>query len=248
MNSIDSIVGISRREVENLKYPGTILMTGKEIVYIAAVLESFWNYDYEALKQGRPGFHALLESSLHSDGFFDSGAMLASFNIRLIIAGQITSKIRQFRIKKPDWVVGIPNGATALGKQVAARLGVRCAKLIKENGSVILVSDIASGETLLLVEDFCTIGTGFKETVREIIFKQSKAIILPFEMVIINRGGLKEFKIEGMGNFKIIALAIGQRVNKWEAKECPLCRAGSEPIKPKATKENWRLLTTAQME
>ena len=37
---------------------------------MAAMLGAFWSYDYEALKAGKPGMHALLKSGLHSEGLF----------------------------------------------------------------------------------------------------------------------------------------------------------------------------------
>jgi len=98
---------------------------------------------------------------------------------------------------------------------------------------------------LLLDEDFCTKGTGFKEAVADILSRQPKTKILPLELVIINRGGLTAIAIEGVGEFQVVAVA-NHRVNDWPPPECPLCKMGSKPIKPKATDENWRLITTSQ--
>lgn len=224
------------------------LLSKEEVVYIATTLGAFWAYDYGALKKGRPGLHAELKSGLHSDGFFVSEIMLEPLSIRLIMAGQLAIKFNQLGMPKPDWVVGIPDGATELGKLVSFCLGAKNAEMKKEEGNITLVSEIPAGQTLLLVEDFCTRGTGFKEAVTEIMFNKRLAVeILPFEMVLINRGGLNYILVEGVVRlFHVVALAE-HRVKDWKPEDCPLCKAGSKPIKPKATDENWRLITTSQL-
>jgi orotate phosphoribosyltransferase len=133
-----------------------------------------------------------------------------------------------------------------LGQDVASFMYVsNIAEMKKENGRISMISVIAPDETLILVEDFCTRGTGFIEAVSEIVSKQPKVKILPYELVIINRGGLNEIEVKGIGTFKIVAVAT-HRVNDWDPSECPLCKMGSIPIKPKATDENWRDITTSQ--
>lgn len=233
------IMGMSKEELLNL-VPHNInwLMTKEEILYIAKTLGSFWEYNYQAAKEGRVGKHALLKSGLHSDGFFVSRILLEPQNIRTIIANQLVLRFNQLEIPKPDWVAGIPEGATKLGQDVASLMGVKNAEMKKEDGRIAMISSIAPGETLLLVEDFCTRGTGFTEAVLDIVSKQPKVKILPYELVIINRGSLSEISVEGVGIFKIIAVAT-HRVNDWDPSECPLCKMGSVAIKPKATEENW---------
>jgi orotate phosphoribosyltransferase len=221
------------------------LLTEEEIVYIATTLGAFWAYNYEALREGKPGFHAELKSGLHSDGFFYSKILLESWNMGVIMADQIALRFKQLAIAEPDWVAGIPKGATKLGEDVAQIMGVKNAEMQKETERIELVSFIGPGESLLLVEDFCTRGTGFTEAVQDILSKQPQVKILPYELVILNRGGLKEIVIEGVGSFQVVAV-VEHRVNDWEPEECPLCKMGSKPIKPKATDENWRLITTSQ--
>lgn len=251
------IIGMVREELlglhpSSLKRPGSIqLLTEEEVVYIAETLDAFWKYDYEAAKRGKVGLHAELKSMLHSDGFFVSKILLQYSNIRTIMADQQVMRFTQLGVPKPDWVAGIPDGATELGKEVAGLLGVKNAEMRKENGRIVLVSSIAAGETLLLVEDFCTRGTGFTEAVLGILSKQPAVKILPYELVIINRGGLSEIEIpaEKTRASKIVVKVVpvvNYRVNDWQPAECPLCKMGSTPIKPKATDENWRLIMTSQ--
>lgn len=250
---MQKIIGMNKEELLNLS-PGDIsragsdrLLTEEEIVYIAKTLNSYWEYDYEAAKRERVGKHAELKSLRHSDGFFVSRILLEPPNIRAIIAYQLMLRFYQLGISAPDWVAGIPDGATLLGQDVARFLYVsKIAEMKKENGRISMISTIAPNETLILVEDFCTRGTGFSEAVSEIVSRQPKVKILPYELVIINRGGLSEISVENIGIFKIVAVAT-HRVNDWESSECPLCKMGSIPIKPKATDENWRDITTSQL-
>ena len=247
------IIGMTKEELINLDPLGIDRgLSEEEIVYIAKTLDSYWEYDYQAADEGKVGMHAILKSERHSDGFFVSRIMLQYPDIRAIMADQLVLRfqaentLNQLMLPRPDWVAGIPDGATELGQDVAKALGVRTAEMKKEDGRIVLVSSIGPGEILLLIEDFCTRGTGFKEAVSDILFKQPKVKFLPYEFVIINRGGLREIKVEGFDlPFRIVA-AAEHRVNDWEPAECPLCKMGSKPIKPKATEENWRLITTSQ--
>lgn len=210
------------------------------------MLNSFWAYDYEAAKQGRFGKHAELKSLNHSDGFFISRILLKEPNIRAIMANQLVMRFNERELSKPDWIVGIPDGATKLGKDVANLMGVRYAEMKKEDGRIVMVSKVEPGESLLLVEDFCTKGTGFTEAVKDIAVKNPAVKFIPLELVIINRGGLNEIVVDGVGAFDIVA-AANHRVNDWVPVECPLCKMGSVAIKPKATDENWRDITTSQL-
>lgn len=227
-------------KVEDINRP----LTAEEVEHMAVVLGAFWQYDYEAAKQGRVGMHALLKSERHSDGFFVSRILLALANIRWIIAQQIVTKLCNAGVLRPDIVAGIPDGATKLGEDVAEILGAKNAEMVKVDGRIALATGII-GRRILLVEDFCTRGTGFTEAAK-VIKAQPGVYLLPFNPVIINRGGLKEIIIEGIGKFDVLPV-VERRVQDWTAEECPLCQMGSKPIKPKATDENWLAITTSQL-
>ena len=224
------------------------LITVDEVFYIAKTLDAFWEYDYKAAEAGRAGKHALLKSGLHSDGFFISRIMLGYSNIRKIMAYQLAQRIRELPITILDGIGGIPDGATELGEEVAQILEIRIIKMVKEDGKISLVDKIEDGSEVMLIEDFCTRGTGFQETVRDVISKHPGVLVVPYEPVIINRGGLKEVVVEGIGAFKIVSIAE-KRIDDWDPKVyCKLCKDfGSVPIKPKATDGNWKDITTSQL-
>ncbi len=247
------IIGISPEALLKLA-PDSIdwKLTKDEFVYIAKLLGAFWQYNYEAAKQGKAGLHALLKSLLHSDGFFYSKLLLGPANVREIMARQLVMLFNELGIAKPDRIVGIPDGATELGKEVADLLGVSYAEMKKEDGRITLESSIAADETVLIIEDFCTRGTGLIEAVVDILSKQPKAKIVPFALYILNRGGLSEIEVpaEKTGGEKMVIKVVpvvDHKINDWELAMCPLCKDfGSEVIKPKATEENWLAINTSQ--
>ena len=221
------------------------LLTPDEVVYMATSLGAFWAYDYEAAKAGKVGMHAVLKSGLHSDGFFVSRILLHPWNMRYIMANQIVLRLREANIQQPDYVVGIPDGATTLGEEVTWMLGSKRALMEKVDGRICFQTYPNPDANLLLIEDFCTRGTGFIEAVRAVLMKHPTVKIIPYDPVIINRGGLREVVVEGVGKFSVLPV-VERRIQDWTPAECPLCTSGSKAIKPKATDENWRMLLESQ--
>lgn len=218
------------------------LLSKEEILHIFQELNALWLYDYEAAEDGRIGLHAELKSDRCSDGFLNAKQVTQHDNMCRLFAKQFVLKFKQeFPNQKVTHVTGIPDGATKIGEYVAEILSVRVAKMIKENGQIKMISEPQLMDILLLVEDFCTRGTGFTEAVESTLKKKWNVVL--GEFVIINRGGLKAIKVQGIP-FIIFALAE-HRINDWPT-ECPLCKMGSKRIKPKASQENWEKIMNSQ--
>lgn len=223
------------------------LLTAGEVMHIATILGAFWTYDYVAASEGRVGLHALLKSGLHSDGFLVSRILLEPVNILLMMANQIAIRYRDIGGLSPDWVAGVPDGATMLGRAVAKILGARSAEIVKVDGRIFPVSSLGPDDKLLLVEDFCTRGTGFKEAVIEVKRQSPETTVLPYNPVIVNRGGMQTISVDGIGEFTVLPI-VERRIQDWDPNiRCDLCSLGSTAIKPKATDENWRQLVTSQL-
>jgi orotate phosphoribosyltransferase len=247
---MSQIIGMSKEVLLDFVVKNPLmdrLLSDEEVFYIAKALGAYWGYDYEAAKHGKVGLHALLKSGLHSDGFFISAILLENPFVRLLFANQLVMKLNEIGVPLPDWIIGVPKGATKLGNDVAKILNRRSAVIKKdEEGRIVLESDMGY-ETGLGIEDFTTRGTGFTEAVLSIRAKSPNAKLLPYEGVILNRGGLSEIRVAGMDRpFKIVAVA-DHRVADWTAEECPLCKMGSEPIKPKSPLSNWDILINSQL-
>lgn len=235
----EQLIGLNPKDVR-------FYIDGGGIVYIAKTLGAYWQYDYEAARQGRVGYHAELKSLNHSDGFFVSKILLQQPNILEIMAFQLYYLYNYNGYPRPERVAGIPDGATSLGKRVAEMMDVNLAEMRKEYGRIKMITSIPLSDRLLLTEDFCTKGTGFKEAAIEIKTQQPHVQLLPYELVILNRGGLSEIAVNNVGTFQIVSAAY-YPVADWSPDECPLCKMGSKPIKPKATDENWEIITTSQL-
>lgn len=241
---------MNREEILNIKPEDVnFLLTADEIMHIAKALGAFWVYDYSAQKEGLVGMHALLKSGQHSDGFIVSRILLEHENILKIIAGQMAMVIREevsrpFEVRKPDYIVGVPKGATELGLELAKIFNVKLASMEKVDGKIVFSTQMEPGESILIVEDFCTRGTGFVEAVEAVKKVCPGADILPYAPVIINRGGLD--LIETEERLYLVLPVVERRIKDWSPAECLLCRAGSVPIKPKETDENWEKITSSQ--
>lgn len=225
------------------------LLSAEEVIHIAEALGAFWRYDYAAAESGKSGKHALLKSGLHSDGFLISKILLEPDNIRRIMAFQLQLRFTQNTIYWPDYLVGIPDGATKLAENLGDIMGIKTVEMKKINGRITITGSLQYGSKVLLIEDFCTKGTGFKETVIEIKRKYPDIEILPYEMVIVNRGGLKDIVVDGVDTFTIIPVADYQ-IKEWDSdpEKCKLCRKyGSVAIKPKVSEESWKEITTSQL-
>lgn len=228
----------------------TRLMTAEELLHIAKILEAFWQYDYEAAKNGHPGLHAELKSGQHSDGFFVSRIFLAAPNILEIVVHQLAiiarAEISRYGVPLPDYVVGIPTGATKLGEKLAEILGAKPARMEKIDGHIEMVAELESGDSIMVVEDVVTRGTATREAIAAIFRQRPDAIVMPWIIAILNRGGLKTIGADA-SNFLIRAIA-DTPMNDWLPDQCLLCRKyGSRTIKPKSTNENWWEITHSQI-
>lgn len=143
-----------------------------------------------------------------------------------------------------DYVVGIPDGATILGVHVAKILRVRLLSMQKVDGKLILANPVVDGASVLFVEDVCTRGSAFKEAVIELHTKYPEVVILPFDPVIINRGGMESINVANQ-MYRVVAIA-DFRINDFEPEDCSLCAQGSVAIKPKLSEANWTAITTSQ--
>lgn len=243
------ITEMGREEILALN-PNTVnwYLSTEEFLHIATILGAFWTYDYVAAENGKVGLHAELKSGLHSDGFFVSKILLEPKNILHIMARQIAMKLEKRGLfdldLADDYVAGVPDGATNLGREIAKMLDVQEAIMQKSDGKISLSTQIGSGR-ILLIEDFCTRGTGFTEAVLQIRESQPDVHVLPYDPVILNRGGMKWINVLGVGEFDILPM-VEKRIQDWQPTDCPLCKFGSKAIKPKATEENWLKITTSQ--
>ena len=190
--------------------------------------------------------HALLTSGNHSNGYFNSRPVIADVPmLRDAVSDLFEVFISQGgEVSDVEMVVGPQTGATKMaklsGQLVSSLTRRRClfaspAKC-QESGRKFMVftgeeCPLVSNRFALLCDDVLTTGSSVKVTVSAI--EEAGGFVLPYILVLVNRSGLSE--VDGM---KIVAL-IDYPMPVWTPEECPLCKVGSEAIRPK---DNWERL------
>lgn len=187
--------------------------------------------------------HALLTSGKHSSGFFNSRLVIPDEPLLREAASDLLELF--FRqggdISKIEGVVGPQTGATKLAEltsyQVMAHTRGRCfwaspAKSDEGGVKSMVFSDedlaLLPGKSILSGEDVLT--TGNSVALAATAVTNAGGIVMPFVLTLVNRSGLTE-----AGGKKIIAL-IDHSMPMWTSEECPLCKEGSDALRPK---ENW---------
>ncbi|MBL1434489.1 hypothetical protein COB87_002910 [Candidatus Wolfebacteria bacterium] len=193
--------------------------------------------------------HALLTSGMHSDGFFNSELVMEDSIFLNNACSYLVELLQQdnLDLSSVDRVVGPAMGAITLANDISRNLGLRrsrsCLRAYVEkemdgNKKIMVFKKtlIRSKERILIVEDVLTTGGSVELTAAAIT--KAGGTVLPFVAVLVNRSNLTE-----VGGRKIIAL-INRPMPMWTPKKCPLCKKGSEAIRPKGTK-NWNRLNTS---
>ena len=198
--------------------------------------------------------HALLTSGKHSNGFFNSTPIIqepallhiACYDLlwdlptRLIEIGyKPTSSKVSLRLCDLGihWVFGSAMGAVNIAYEIAGQHGCKAGytEPVIESGEkkmIIKRFNVQEGERVLVVEDVMTTGGTTKKTIKAL--EERGARILPVIPLLVNRSGKKRLMK------KTIKALIDHPMPMWKPEECPLCRQGSEAIRPKG---NWDKLT-----
>jgi len=191
--------------------------------------------------------HALLTSGKHSNGFFNSRLVIPDEEL----LREAASDLLDLFLKNDgvldgiNRVVGPQTGATKLAEFVSDEIGKRrgfpCewaspAKQGEGEEKTMVFDDpkrkVLPGEMELIVEDVITTAGSVKAT-REAV-RQNGGTSCPFVLALVNRSGFVD-----VNGLQIVAL-IDHEMPIWKPEECPLCKQGSEAIRPKG--ENWAVL------
>lgn len=190
--------------------------------------------------------HALLTSGNHSNGFFNSELVMEDPMILAMAVNDLLHKVLEEGLftSSINRVVGPAMGAITLAheaaRQIADRFNAHCLRAytekVEDGGKKKMVfgrTKIKEGERILLVEDVLT--TGDSVIMASNAVSDAGGIVLPYIAVLVNRSGLTE--VDG----KRIVSLINEPMPMWTPEECPLCKDGSEAIRPKGA-DNWKRL------
>jgi orotate phosphoribosyltransferase len=191
--------------------------------------------------------HALLTSGNHSNGFFNSEIVMEDSALLDTACSDLVCLLREANVNllNIDRVVGPAMGAITLADGIARHISFGrqriCLRAYTEKDTssanskmmVFKRTAIHPTELVLLVEDVLT--TGSSVGLAATAVAAAYAYVAPFLAVLVNRSNQTQ-----ISNYKIISL-IHQPMPIWMPAECPLCKQGSEAIRPKG-KENWERL------
>jgi len=166
--------------------------------------------------------HFLLSSGLHSEQYLQSALVLQQPDIATRLCAVLAAP---FKNDKIDLVIAPALGGVFVSHETARALGVRALFAERVNGELTLRRGftIKPAERVLVVEDVITTGKSTKETIE--VVKKAGGVVVAAASLIDRSGGTAEL---GVPYRSLVTL----KVPTYAAESCPLCKAGSTPIKP----------------
>jgi orotate phosphoribosyltransferase len=168
--------------------------------------------------------HFLLTSGLHSDRYLQCALVLQHPQQAAALGAALAERLRALS-DPPDLVIAPAMGGILVAHEVARALGVRGLFAERQEGILRLRRGfrIQPGEKAYVVEDVVTTGGSTKETAEVVV--QAGGIVTAIGSLIDRSGGRIDLKVPRA------ALAVLD-IPAFAPQECPLCRTGSQAIKP----------------
>ena len=222
-------MSLSLKEIRVMAKMGGLLTTKGAFGKCSAM----WTYQGQ---EGEP--HALLAKGGHSDGYFNVNVVTQFPSFCNDFAWRISKKLLEEGTI--DAVVSSSYAAIPFGHAVAKELEAVFVFTEKQGKEQVWAGrfELPKGTRVLQVEELITT-MGTTESVRQAVQKDNPN---PVEFVeidgkvavatIVHRPA--ELPIE-YSDYKVVAL-MEREVHNWLPEECPLCKDGSEALKPKP---NW---------
>ncbi len=176
----------------------------------------------EALLNG----HFLLSSGLHSPRYLQCALVLQHPETAALLCSELARKIKADPAIGPvDLVIAPALGGVIVAHEVARALGIRALFTERQNSEMTLRRgfSLKPGERALVVEDVVTTGGSTRE-VMEVVTRLG-AVPIGAGSLIDRSGGKVDLGIPRH------ALAVLE-VPSYPPDNCPLCREGSQAVKP----------------
>ncbi len=166
--------------------------------------------------------HFLLSSGLHSDRYLQSALVLQQPEIATRLCAELAAHFRDLRI---EVVIAPALGGVFVSHETARALGVRALFAERVNGELTLRRgfSIKTNERVLVVEDVITTGKSTRETIA--VVKNAGGQVIAAGSLIDRSGGKADL---GVPYRSLVTLDVPT----YQPDACPLCRAGSAPVKP----------------
>ena len=166
--------------------------------------------------------HFVLSSGLHSQQYLQCAIALEKTSDALRYGRAIAEL---FQVGSIDVVASPAIGGLVIGFATAAAMGKRFLWTERENGVMTLRRGfkVAQGERILVVEDVITTGGSTRECINAL--REGGAEIIGAASIVDRSNGGAEV---GVPRSSLLIL----EVPTYEPRDCPLCAAGLEAIKP----------------
>ena len=230
------------KELDPKDFEGKFLSQGKILEWFK-ICDAFWAHDGNPEKP-----HAKLTSGWCSNGFFDCLRVLGHINLSDILANQLAQKIRdEIGEQKIDWVIGSPMAGITFAHDVARALKApmpinmfveKDATDPKGKRMLWKRMTIPEDAHVLQIEELTTTAGTLNEVERAVREGNSGPVnFLPYVGILVHRP--PKLPITHYGQRRVIAL-VEKEIWAVKPSECPLCKAGSKPLRPKT---HWKELT-----
>jgi orotate phosphoribosyltransferase len=168
--------------------------------------------------------HFLLTSGLHSDRYLQCALVLQIPDQAAALGTALAARLRAIG-EKPDLIIAPALGGILVAHEVARAIGVRGIFAERQEGILKLRRGfrIRPGEKACVVEDVLTTGGSTRETME--VVTQAGGIVVAAGSLIDRSGGRTDLGVPRA------ALAVLD-VPNFSPDECPLCKTGSQAIKP----------------
>jgi orotate phosphoribosyltransferase len=176
--------------------------------------------DRGALLEG----HFLLSSGLHSPRYLQSALLLMDPDLATRLGQAIAEGLRPRLREDPRAVVAPALGGVLVAHEVARAFGCRGLFTERQDGAMTLRRGfgLEPDEPVVVVEDVITTGGSTRETMDAVTSRGGRVIGVG---CLVDRGGAASL---GVPSHSLMALDVPAHA----AESCPLCAAGSRPVKP----------------
>ncbi len=175
--------------------------------------------DTQALLDG----HFLLRSGLHSRQYFQCALVLQYPHHAETLCTALAAKLKHAGAQT---VISPAMGGLFIGHEVARALGVRHIFVEKNAAGKLELRrsfTIGKGEQFIVVEDVVTKGGRVQETLD--IVRQQGGVVVGVGTLVDRSDGRVDFGVRLESLLKL-------QIETFEPSACPICRAGSKPVKP----------------
>ena len=172
--------------------------------------------------------HFILSSGLHSPKYLQCALALAY----PADAAKFGRAIAEYFVNEDIETVASPAiGGLVIGYAVAQALNVRFIWTERQNGEMTLRRgfSVKKNERILVVEDVITTGGSTRECIEAL--EKNGARVTSAASIIDRSGGAADV---GVPRIALVSL----EVPSYNAEDCPLCKAGTEAVKPGSRQES----------